>query len=125
MTVTETYCTECDETVQQTTAHCPSCGAADAWDQRAAYRVDESDLPYVFSYEVYNDTYGLWRAFAQDYLGSAEIQMADVAGVGEEFPSMKYCVFQTYWRLTKEYELQGPFLSRQDALIARHDPEGA
>lgn len=115
MTQMETYCTECERVSSATTPHCPDCGAEDPWDERPAYEFNEDDLPFVFSYEVYEDNWKLWRSFCEQYFGSYELKGSDVAGLSEEFPKLKYCVFDVHYVVTEGYELEGPFLSEEDA----------
>jgi hypothetical protein len=33
----------------------------------------------------------------------------------EDFPRMKYCVFDVWFRVTTEHDLEGPFLSETEA----------
>lgn len=113
--ITESYCTECGHVSSANTPHCPECGTADPWEERPAYQFDEDDLPYVFSHEFYNDTYGLWRSFVGDYFGAYELNETDIAGIPETFPRMKYCVVDVYYVITESYNLEGPFLSASDA----------
>lgn len=118
MPVTETYCTECEHTPADETAYCPECGAEDPWDDRPMYQFDEDDFPYVFSYEVYNDNYGLWRAFCQQYWGNPELTGGDVENLPDGFPKLKYNVFEVHYAITEDYDLEGPFLDKQDARTA-------
>lgn len=115
MTQMETYCTDCGNTSTATTPHCPNCGAEDPWDERPAYQFDEDDLPFVFSYEVYKDNWQLWREFCQAYFGNYELKGSDTAGIPEDFPKLKYCVFEVYFVITESHDLDGPFLSREEA----------
>jgi hypothetical protein len=111
----ESYCTECGSASTAATPHCPNCGAEDPWDERPAFRFDEDDLPFVFSHEVYDDNYDLWRTFCGEYFGAYELNGSDVAGLPEDFPKMKYCVFEVYFVITETYELEGPFLDKSAA----------
>lgn len=115
MTQMETYCTECGQVTTATTPHCSNCGAEDPWDERPAFRFDESDLPFVFSMEVYNDSYELWRSFCNAYWGAYDLKGSDVAGLPDEFPKLKYSVFDAYYVITTECELEGPFLDHDVA----------
>jgi len=112
---TETYCMECDNVVRDESTFCPECGAEDPWDKRPMYEFDEDDLPTVISYESYNDTYKLWNNFCKQHFGNYELKGDDVAGLPEQFPSLKYCVFEVYFVVTKSYEMEGPFLTRKEA----------
>ena len=111
----ETYCTNCDNTVRERTPHCAQCGAEEAWDERPKYRFDEDDLPFIVEYEVYNDTWELWRDFCGQYFGAYELEGSEIAGVPEQFPDMKYCVFTVYFVVTESYDLKGPFLEKSAA----------
>lgn len=115
MTLFETYCTDCGKTVQDETDHCPNCGAADPWDERPAHKFSDDDLPLVFSHEIYQDHGELWRSFASDYFGSAEVTEIQAAGIPDEFPRLEYCIFDIYYVVTEGLELQGPFLQRSAA----------
>ena len=115
MTITETYCTDCGKVVQTETNHCPECGAEDPWKERPAYEFDPDRLPFIIEYEVYNDTYNLWRKFCSQYFGAYELNGGDVSGIPEQFPDMKYCVFTVYFVITESYDLEGPFLDKENA----------
>lgn len=111
----ETYCTECDQTSTATTPHCSNCGSEDPWEERPAYEFDEDELPFIFSHEVYNDNWEIWKDFCEAYFGVYELKGSDIAGIPEEFPRLKYCVFEVYYVITESYELEGPFLDRTEA----------
>jgi len=117
MTVTETTCENCGNvtTDDPPPPYCSGCGEQNPWKERSAYQFDEDDLPIVFSYEVYDDGWQLWNRFAQDYWGVYELNGSDVSGLPEQFPDLKYCVFTVWFKITDGYDLEGPFLSKEDA----------
>jgi len=117
MTVTETTCEQCGNTTtdESPPPYCSQCGTANPWKEQSAYQFDESDLPIVFSYEVYNDTYRLWNTFVHAYWNAHDLRGSDIDGLPEEFPKMKYCVFTVWFKVTEQYELEGPFLTEQEA----------
>jgi hypothetical protein len=117
MTITNTVCTSCGHTTDQASPSpfCPQCGDEDPWDERAAHVFEEDDLPFVFSYEAYEDNYSLWGAFCEQYFGVYELKGTDIAGLPEEFPRLKYCVCELWFKITPSYELEGPFQSEAEA----------
>ncbi len=114
MTITEIVCTECDESPAEETPHCPNCGAEDPWEEQPTYEFNDDDLPIIFSYELYNDTYGLWRAFCHEYFGSS-VKGKNVANLPSSFPRMKYCTTMLYFKVTESYNLEGPYLTKEEA----------
>lgn len=115
--ITETVCTNCGASIDTPSPppYCPQCGDEDPWDEQAAYVFDEDDLPVVFSHDIYDDNWGLWRAFCNQYFGVDELNGSEVAGLPEDFPRLKYCVVELWFTLTPSHELAGPFLSEQEA----------
>jgi hypothetical protein len=115
--ITETVCTTCGASIDTPSPppYCPQCGDEAPWDEQAAYVFDEDDLPVVFSKEVYDDNWGLWRAFCNQYFGVAELNGSDVTGLSKDFPTLKYCVTELWFKITPSHELEGPFLSEQEA----------
>lgn len=117
MTITETVCTSCGHTTDHASPspYCPQCGDEAPWEEQAAHVFDEDDLPFVFSYETYDDSYGLWRAFCEQYFGVYEVKESDTVGIPENFPTLKYCVTDLWFKITSSHELEGPFLSETEA----------
>jgi len=110
-----TVCTECGHETRSGTPHCAECGAADPWEERPAFEFDPQDLPIVFSYEVYDDGNGLWEAFCEAYFGTPELTGSDIAGIPDAFPKLEYCMADLWFRITEDYDVEGPFLSRSAA----------
>ena len=115
--ITETVCTSCGHTTERAapSRFCPHCGEETPWEERPAHVFDEDDLPFVFSHQVYDDHSELWRSFCSQYFGVAEVTGTDVAGLPEDFPQLQYCVVDLWYRITPSHELEGPFLSQQEA----------
>jgi hypothetical protein len=115
--ITETVCTSCGHTTESTSPppFCPQCGDEEPWEEQAAYVFDDDDLPFVFSHEIYEDHSELWRAFCEQYFGVYDLTEADTTGLPEDFPRMKYCVTDLWFKLTPSHEIAGPFLSKQEA----------
>lgn len=119
MVATRIQCEDCGKQAGNQTKHCSNCGAGpDPWEERAEFDFDRDvDLPLVFSSEVYNDTYGLWRDFCSAAFGVYEVQGKDIANL-PDLPRMKYQSFMVYYKLHKKagrYKLEGPFMSKEEA----------
>lgn len=110
----ETVCSECEHKPDEETKFCPECGAENPWIERNAYEFDEDDLPIVVSYEFYNDTFGLWDSFCEDYFGG-RLKRKHIANLPNNFPKMKYCVHTVYFVVTENLELEGPFVDEEEA----------
>lgn len=116
MPITETVCGECDHNPDSETKHCPECGAEEPWEEQNAYEFDEDDLPIIFAYNVYDDNHGMWRGFLQDYFGVGyNLKESDIANLPSGFPRLKYISQDLYFVITEDLELEGPFLSKQEA----------
>ena len=115
MTITHTICTECEKEQQETSNFCPHCGAEDPWEEVPQYEFDEDDFPYVFSCTAYDSDWGMWRDFCDSYFGVRALKSSDIAGFPERFPRMKYMEVNLYYKITKTYDLKGPFLSKEEA----------
>lgn len=97
--------------------YCSNCGAGpDPWEDRAVYDFERDvSLPYVFSVQVGNDDWGLWRAFCYDVWGTEPESGKAVANWPEDFPRMKYNITHLYYKLDEDLELNGPFLDKSAA----------
>lgn len=106
-------CTECGGN-HQSAEYCPDCGN-DGWEDVVYYDFERDvELPYVFSQQVGNDDWGLWRSFCFAVWGT-ELRGAEVANLPDELSRMKHSITQLYYKLDASYELHGPFLSRTEA----------
>ena len=112
---TETLCTECGHQPDNEPPNfCPECGN-DEWKSRAKYDFERDvDLPFVFSMEVYSDDYELWREFCYSAF-DANLKGKNIANLPNNFPRMKYCTPLLYFKLTEDLDLEGPYLSKQEA----------
>lgn len=115
MTATRTICDSCGHKPRKETDHCPSCGTKEPWVLENTHDFEDVELPLVFSIEHYNDTYGLWKSFTESAFGAYNIQGSQIANVPDGLPKMKYCIVEVYFKLTEDYELEGPFLERKEA----------
>jgi len=116
MTIMTTVCRECGHETDTETAYCPDCGAADPWEDQPAYQFHADDLPVVFRYAVTDsEKWALWRAFCRSYFGTPELTASDVAGLPGKFPRLKTCHVDLWWRITTDYEVEGPYLSPEAA----------
>lgn len=113
--IKETVCEECEHKPKEETKFCPKCGAEDPWIERNAYEFDEDDLPIVFSFETYNDNWELWGEFYREYFGHSELKGSDIAGMPDDFPSLKYLMADLYFVITENLEVKGPFLEESEA----------
>ena len=119
MPLQETTCDECGHTPPgEPSPYCPECGAEDPWTERPAYTFDNEDLPIVFSHEVYQDNYELWRSFCQQYFGTGDLTGSDIAGLPDDFPQLECCIVTLYWTITDSLTVEGPFLDRAAAVDA-------
>jgi len=108
-----TICGECGAKPSNQSDYCPSCGTEDPWEQHYEYDMGNVEFPVIVEREEYNDHYGLWDDFCREVFGE-RVKGGQVANMPSTLPRMKYCVFTTYWKITK-HEAKGPFLSRQAA----------
>lgn len=111
---TEIVCENCGNAGGNQPAYCEECGAEDPWTEEVLYDFDDVELPMTFSYEVYDDNYGLWDTFCRAAFGT-ELKSSQIANFPETFPRMKYCMPILHFKLTEEYELKGPYLDKQGA----------
>jgi hypothetical protein len=111
---TETVCGDCGHRPDEPNDYCPECGAEGPWEVQYLYDWKDVDLPVVFSFEHYNDTYGLWHEFTTAVFGTrlGSDEIAHCPGIQRD---MKYCVVQTYWKLTENLKVKGPFLDKKEA----------
>lgn len=110
----EIVCESCDYETDSKTAFCPICGEEDAWVEEPAYEFDEDDLPITFSTYAYDDHYGLWDAFCEEYFG-VRVTGSNVSGLPDDFPRMKFYEEELFWTIDEDYEIHGPFLRAVDA----------
>jgi hypothetical protein len=113
--IVTTRCESCGNQTDERHEHCSVCGEQDPWVSEPKYDFDDVDFPVVIEREHYDDHYGMWRTFCAAALGQYELDESQIANVPSGFPRMKYCVVQTYWKVTADYELKGPFLDEQEA----------
>lgn len=114
MTITETFCSECDRKDSSEPNYCPNCGAEDPWVTEPRYEFDEDDLPVIFETSMTDDFWELWHDFTQSYFG-CQLEGEDVVGLPDDFPRMKYRYIDVYWVLTEDLEIEGPFCNRNEA----------
>lgn len=112
MTFTQTVCTDCGRETSVESEYCPGCGSEDPWEEQPVYRFDEDDLPITFAYRIYDDNYGLWRAFCDEYWDHPSITGSDIAGLSDNFPRLKFIETPVYFQITEDLELEGPFLEK-------------
>lgn len=116
MTLTHFECADCGHTVNKDPSpFCPECGVEDPWAEVPVYAFDDADLPIVFGHEFYDDNWDLWRSFASDYFGSGAVETGDVADLPDAFPNLSTVCVTVYFRITEDYEMDGPYLSRREA----------
>jgi hypothetical protein len=83
---------------------------------KACYDFEEDvDLPFVFSKEMYDDNYQLWRQFCASAFGVYSIDEEDITNLPNGFPKMKYNVFEVYYKIDEKLELHGPFMTEEEA----------
>lgn len=109
----ETVCADCG--LKNTVDHnyCPECGSND-WTTDPMFEFDEDDLPIVFSYRVYDDHHGLFKAFCRRYFGEWPAR-DQIANLPDEFPRLKFLEREMYFVVDEDYELEGPFLDESMA----------
>jgi hypothetical protein len=116
VTLTEWVCETCGLMVEEDHdyTYCPDCGDEEPWIEQDKYTFDEDDLPYVFSYHVYNDTWGLWHAFCQAYFGT-RLEGDHIANLPSGFPRLKYIDTDLYFVITEDLDLKGPYVDEESA----------
>jgi len=110
---TQSVCTECGNVDASEPSYCPECGAEDPWEQEYKYDMEEVDFPVIVHKEMYYDNYELWDSFCYEVFND-RVRGEDVAHVSESFPQMKYCIVDTYWKVTKG-KIEGPFFEQSEA----------
>lgn len=117
MSETLLVCSGCEHETDQETDYCPNCGAGpDPWEDRPQYDFERDvSLPLVFSSEVYDDNYELWRDFCCAAFGHGDIVSNEIANFPDGMPRMKYQVLTVYYKLDESLELHGPHLTERAA----------
>lgn len=118
MPLTETYCENCGMTAEESTSFCPDCGAEEPWEVRSAYKFDADDLPVIFTTRTYDDDWGLWDGFCEEYFGT-RLQGDDVDGLPDDFPRLKFHEVEIFWKIDEALDLHGPFLSKEEAVSSK------
>lgn len=115
MVVYNTVCSECGNKGTEKDNYCPQCGSENPWVEKPKYSFDEEDLPIIFESSISRDNWELWDEFCDSYFGVRGLKGSDIEGLPDNFPRLKYSYFSVYWKITKDLDIKGPYICKENA----------
>lgn len=116
MMETELVCESCGSKTTEVENFCPDCGTEDPWVEQPKYDFEDVELPYVFDMNLETRNYELWDAFCHS-MWNARLGGDEIANLPDEFPQMKTLFTTVYVGITEDFEIVGPYLMREEAVV--------